>query len=200
MSATPSDTTAGRLKPGFNPPRETGFVGMLLFLAALFMLFAAGLVGYVLMRVRAPANVSIHFPALLWASTMTLLAVSVSVHLALKAVQQERQADFRRWLGLLIAAAAGFLILQTPALWNILSTHFAVEATGTHLYGLVFFLILVHALHVVGGIAWLAVISIHGFSGGYDHEHYQPVRLAALYWHFLDVVWVVMFLSFQLLG
>lgn len=64
------------------------------------------------------------------------------------------------------------------------------------LYGLVFFLVLIHALHVFGGIIALARTWQQARRGVYDHEHYQPVRHVALYWHFLDAVWLAMFFTF----
>jgi heme/copper-type cytochrome/quinol oxidase subunit 3 len=62
-----------------------------------------------------------------------------------------------------------------------------------HLYGLIFFLILVHALHVVGGLVGLSVTTAHALQGRYDHERYGGVKHAAMYWHFLDAVWLVMY-------
>jgi cytochrome c oxidase subunit 3 len=53
--------------------------------------------------------------------------------------------------------------------------------------------VLLHAAHVVGGIILLALVARKAFRGGYDHEHHLGVHHAALYWHFLDIVWLVMF-------
>ncbi|MBC7783990.1 MAG: heme-copper oxidase subunit III [Burkholderiales bacterium] len=60
-------------------------------------------------------------------------------------------------------------------------------------YALVMFLILIHALHVVGGIVALALVSYNAFHDRYDHEDYVGVRNCVLYWHFLDGVWIFMF-------
>jgi len=66
--------------------------------------------------------------------------------------------------------------------------------------GFVFCLILLHAMHVVGGIIAMAVVIPHAFMGRYDHEDYLGLKHAALYWHFLDAVWVVMFAVFMITG
>jgi heme/copper-type cytochrome/quinol oxidase subunit 3 len=73
-------------------------------------------------------------------------------------------------------------------------------AGGVFLYGLAFVLILVHALHVVGGIIGLVNTVRHGMHGDYDHENYYGIKHAAMYWHFLDGVWIVMFLGMFFLG
>ena len=68
------------------------------------------------------------------------------------------------------------------------------------MYGLVFFLILVHALHVVGGIVALGIVTFRARRRKYDHENYMGVQFAARYWHFLDVVWIGMFTMFLVMG
>ena len=63
-----------------------------------------------------------------------------------------------------------------------------------------FMLILLHALHVVGGIIYLIMVQVGAVSGLYDHESHAPVKHAAIYWHFLDIVWILMFFTLKLLG
>jgi len=64
----------------------------------------------------------------------------------------------------------------------------------------VFVLIMVHALHVVGGIVALGIVTFNARHLKYDHENYMGVQFAARYWHFLDVVWVGMFTMFLVMG
>ncbi|MGN6506488.1 MAG: cytochrome c oxidase subunit 3 [Tepidisphaeraceae bacterium] len=60
-------------------------------------------------------------------------------------------------------------------------------------YALVMALILIHALHVVGGLVALGIVAYHGYRGFYDHEQHAGVTNCVLYWHFLDAVWILMF-------
>jgi len=129
-----------------------------------------------------------------------MLLASNTIHQALIAVRHERQLLLRRYLLITCLLAAGFVIIQTPSLWSLLSQHQRFASQGVALYGLIFFLILVHALHVIGGIVGLAVTTVHAHQHHYDHEHHAGVKNAALYWHFLDVVWLVMFFSIFFLG
>jgi heme/copper-type cytochrome/quinol oxidase subunit 3 len=69
-----------------------------------------------------------------------------------------------------------------------------------HLYGMLFVLVLLHALHVIGGLIPMAVIGHHAWRGRYDHEHHAAVRFLAAYWHFLAAVWVIMFILFLVLA
>ena len=192
-------------KPYYAPnvPPGTYTFGMWLFLVALFMLFAAIMVGYLIIRLgssQSPPPHSIHLPRLLWLSTALVIAVSYALTRALYFVRHERQSDFRRWLWLSFFLAIGFIAVQIPAMIELLSAHRRLHQQGLFLYGLVFFLILVHAAHVLGGIVTMLRLMYVAGHGNFDHEHYQPVRLTAMYWHFLDLVWIAMFLTFLVIG
>jgi heme/copper-type cytochrome/quinol oxidase subunit 3 len=180
-------------------PSGTGALGMRLFLASLFMLFAAAMVGYAFIRLaggKSPPPGSLHFPRLLWISTALVICVSLAMSQAVSAVRREKQRGFRIWLSIALLLAIGFLLVQAPAMAMLLAEHERLRAAGLFLYGLVFVLILLHALHVAGGMIALLRIHFRGRHGFYDHEHYQPVRHTAWYWHFLDVIWILMFLTF----
>ena len=60
-------------------------------------------------------------------------------------------------------------------------------------YALVMVLILIHALHVLGGMIALGIVAYYGYRGYYDHEQHAGVTNCVLYWHFLDIVWLMMF-------
>lgn len=66
------------------------------------------------------------------------------------------------------------------------------------LEGLLSVMILLHGLHFTGGLVALATVTRRGLAGRYDHEYHAGVRLCALYWRFLDVVWLIMFGMFLL--
>lgn len=193
-----------RFDPRRQAPPTAGTVGMWLFLAALFMLFASSLLGYVVIRQLAarnnPAATVLELPQPLWLSTALVLGVSVAIAAAQRFFARGLQIPYRRALVGALALAAGFITVQTPALVGLLQQHREVAARfKIHIYGLIFFLILLHALHVVGGMIGLARLTWRAQRGGYDISNPNPLRLVALYWHFLDAVWVVMFATFYLM-
>ena len=185
--------------------RSVGTVGLWLFLAALAMLFGSSMFGYVYIRLVGPQSLSeshgsIHVPSLLWLSTALVLGVSYALHRAVGSLRMERHAPLRLWLRVALGLAVGFIAVQTPAMIMLLHEHAVFKLQGLHVYGLIFFLVLLHALHVVGGVIALLRVMFHESRGTYDHEHFLPVHHAAMYWHFLDVVWLVMFGTFLLVG
>lgn len=205
-------------------PPGTGTLGMWLFLIALGILFASSMVGYLVIRLvtlepgvdavtgkvvrqAGPALGSIHLPVGLWISTTIILASSFSIHLALRAIRQERQAVFRRCLAVTAALAVMFLVIQVPSLWMLLQEHASYREqlrTDTTLgllpYGMMFFMILVHAAHLLGGMIPLGIITHKAWRQGYDHETCNPVKYLTMYWHFLDIVWICLFAGLLLIG
>ncbi|MEM9253770.1 MAG: cytochrome c oxidase subunit 3 [Planctomycetota bacterium] len=200
--------------------RKLGSFGMFLFLASLAILFAASMLGYLLISyfahtprevlgaggqmIPVESNVpDVHIPALLWASTLLILGSSITMHLAQRAVKRERQAAFRRYMLATLGLAVAFCALQVPALITLLNAHYAslpetrnAAAPVYALAGLVAFLIILHAAHVLGGILPLGYITRRAMNDAYDHEWHEPVNHLTSYWHFLDVVWIIMFTVF----
>jgi heme/copper-type cytochrome/quinol oxidase subunit 3 len=192
--------------PAYETPtsRRATAIGMWLFLASLTMLFVSGIVLYFLLRIKvfgAGVTSRIHLPIALWFSTIVLLSGSYTIHKALSDVRRERLPQFRTHIITTLVLAVVFLAIQFPSLWVILQEHrVALAHQGIRLYGLVFCLILLHALHVVGGIVALWVVAARAMRDRYDHENFSGVKYAAAYWHFLDIIWIVMFAMFTITG
>ncbi|MBA2115537.1 cytochrome c oxidase subunit 3 [Bremerella alba] len=175
--------------------------GFALFIASLTMFFLASLAAYGIIRGTsgAPAISLGSFPLSLVASTISMLGVSFAMHKAVINVRRERQARFRRWLITAAVISVVFLIFQSLGLHSLLDMHRAALDEGvTKQFGLMFFLVFIHALHVVGGIAFLSGVLVRARHDAYDHEKHWSVDICALYWHFLDVVWIVMLGTFLL--
>jgi heme/copper-type cytochrome/quinol oxidase subunit 3 len=186
-------------------PRSVGTIGLWLFLAALAMLFGSSMVGYIMIRVAGSQNFThthgvVHVPGLFWLSTLMVLGVSFALQTGVAAIRRERHQSLRVWLWISLALAIGFIVVQTPAMIILLHDHAIARNHGLHIYGLIFFMVLLHALHVVGGVIALLRVMIQAAHGQYDHEHFLPVHHAAMYWHFLDIVWLIMFATFLLVG
>ncbi|HEX4053600.1 MAG TPA: cytochrome c oxidase subunit 3 [Tepidisphaeraceae bacterium] len=198
----------------FRAPRRASTIGLWLFLAALAMLFISSMWLYVLMRLGVFGRISkapVHVPSLAWGSTVVLWIGSFTIHRAVAAIRRERLKSCLKFLYLTCALAVVFLAVQSPCMAQVLQRHRAIaeqaaagkgpgEFAPVSMYGLVFFLILVHALHVVGGIVALAIVTLRARRGKYDHENYLGIQFAARYWHFLDVVWMAMFTMFLVMG
>jgi heme/copper-type cytochrome/quinol oxidase subunit 3 len=184
-------------KPGFRTPPGTGLFGMVLFLAALTMLFAATMLGYAVIRLTrptAPPGGEVALPGALWVSTVLLIATGGVLQAAHSAIQRERPRRFCQLMAVTGVGTLGFLLVQAPAVGQMLRAHAAALASGdTVMHGLGAVIIAVHALHVVGGLVPLEVTTYRAFQNRYDHERHEGVTYCLLYWHFLEAVWLIMF-------
>ncbi|MEM8784185.1 MAG: cytochrome c oxidase subunit 3 [Planctomycetota bacterium] len=193
-------------------PPGTRELGMWLFLLTLALLFGASMIAYGVFRWTAtferenlPAVTgaaqdlgqalpmgSIAIPWPLWLSTVVIVATGFLMQRALDHVKAERIAQFRNTLVATLAMSVVFVLIQTPALTLLLLDREVKTANGA-MVGFLVFLIVLHALHVIGGLVPLFKITLNAHAGKYDHEHYAPVKMITMYWHFLDAVWIVMF-------
>ena len=200
----PSDAAPYRFDDDGEPRipvlRVAGF-GMAIFLVSLSVLFIASLVGYLAVRYGAPASAAVappQVPMVLWISTLVLALSAVSMHLADAAARRGHPGGLRAALLITFALGLGFTFVQAPALLGLLDEHDVHRHTG--LYGLAFFLILLHALHVVGGLVALGWLSYRASSTRHAPPGPGSVRLVAAYWHFLELVWLVLFGMFIVTG
>ncbi|MGC4030861.1 MAG: cytochrome c oxidase subunit 3 [Tepidisphaeraceae bacterium] len=156
-----------------------------------------------------------------------MLAASYTMERALRAIRREKQALFRIYLSATVAFAGIFVAIQTPAMVQLFHEHEVAKAqyeeqkanlapaksdssiNGDEMmpgrrsmpfYGLIMVLILIHALHVIGGMVSLGIIAWNGYHDRYDHENYAGVSHCVMYWHFLDGVWIVMFVVISAFG
>ena len=181
--------------------RGAGTLGMTLFLVSLSILFAASLAGYLVVRARAvawPPPDMPRLPAGLWVSTIIILVSSGTIQFALASARRDRAGAL---IGaMLITTLLGVVFLFSQAVnwgWLIWIQH-ATPRSGMYLFTF-YALTGLHALHVIGGLVLLTVVTARAFRGRYSSAFHPGVRYSAMYWHFLDVVWLVMFVLLFLL-
>ena len=167
-------------------------LGLALFLSSLAMLFGASIAAFAYLRLTSPVlrgSERIELPLVLGVSTVVLLGAGLAMY---KATQNARRGHFpllRRWLARAWVTSALFIAVQVPALMQLLDRHRVLEASA---YGIAFALVVVHALHVVGGMVPLSVLAWKARVNRLDSEHLFTVRACAAYWHFLEAVWIAL--------
>ena len=170
-----------------------GTMGITWFLASLSMLFVGSLVAVVWVRIAAdqwPPAGAPALPRLLWLSTALLIGCSVTIHSALGAIRRGDRQGLQRRLILTACLATLFLTSQAVGWYQF----FDAAVFESHLYGFSFYVLTgLHAAHVIGGIVALAVVLVMTYRGSYTWAHYPGIRNTAIYWHFLDAVWLVLF-------
>jgi heme/copper-type cytochrome/quinol oxidase subunit 3 len=193
----PPDLEEDVLTPWEEEAGASSRLGMLLFLASLTMFFGASIVAYLAIRLDsplAPPPGHLVLPSGLWVSTFLLLLTGWSIHVADRRARHRAGDSLRRWLGLSLGCGVAFVAVQVPCLLELLRVHrVALAHQGGAIYGLTFSLVVMHALHVLGGIAPLAALTFGAWGRGAAVVSRRRMRGCALYWHFLEVVWIALF-------
>ncbi|MGQ0612814.1 MAG: cytochrome c oxidase subunit 3 [Planctomycetaceae bacterium] len=176
-------------------PFTPGKLGMWLFLASDSMGFM-GLIGaYMVLRIattpwQQPGDPSFGI-ALTAAMTFLLICSSVTMVKGLAAIQRGDVKGLQRFLIATILGGLIFLGLQVYEWTHLI--HLGLSAAKSS-YGATFFLLTgFHGAHVTAGVIYLSCILLRARQGGYSKESHSPVELVGLYWHFVDLVWIVIF-------
>ena len=132
-------------------------------------------------------------------STIALLSSSVTIWLSEHAIQYGHIKKFNLWLGVTILL--GLIFLYTTGLeWYTLIYKDGLTLQ-TNLFGTTFYsLVGLHASHVVIGLIMLGLLWVFSLTGHVEQRHSDRIQTLALYWHFVDAVWVVVFTVVYVLG
>ena len=170
-------------------------LGLYVLIGSLSMFFMGSVLAFGIIRYQSKFPLT-GVPPLLWASTGVLLAGSFMLQRALWLVRRERQAEFRLSVFFAWLAGIAFCVLQGVGLAQLMARHQASVATTNPVSGMLFVLVLMHMLHFLAGVIALTYVVRRAWQGRYDHEYHPGVKMTAIYWLFLDVVWLIMFSTF----
>lgn len=158
-------------------------------LSSAVILGASG-VAAALMRIfgRSPTT-AFHFPAAFGATTGLLIAGSVTLHGALRAVRRERQQLFRKRLLLSLLWGSLFMGVQTYALWTIVPAERSAQDASTGVTPFVLMLAILHGLHFLVATLFVSYVYVQALADRYDHEYYWGVSICTWFWHVLGIAW-----------
>ncbi len=191
--AHPSHEHAWRL-----PSR--GHVGMYCLIigeSAIFTIFVVAYIFYIGKSLYGPTPQQVLEVPIF--NTICLLSSSVTIWLSERSIEHGNMPVFRLWWALTAALGIIFLI-GTGMEWHTLIYHYGLTI-HTNLFGTTFYsLVGLHATHVVVGLTMLLLVLIFSLTGHLRQEHSERVQVLALYWHFVDAVWVVVFTVVYIVG
>ncbi|HEV8087844.1 MAG TPA: cytochrome c oxidase subunit 3 [Actinomycetota bacterium] len=173
--------------------RSPGWWGMVLFILAELTLFGTALASYLFLRFEAPTwpPPGVEPPDIVLGAIATglLLGSSIPMLLAERGIERGSVVRMRVCIAISIVLALGFLAIQG---YEYSQASFSWR---TDAYGSLFFTILsLHALHVIGAILIVGWLEVRSFAGHFNREHHVAVQTGSLYWHFVDLVWLGIFL------
>ena len=179
--------------------KDNAKLAMWLFLGGEVVFFVTLILAYVYFRLRSPADfaevrATINLP-LIALNTVILLSSSYVLLRAVEAVRAGREGAMKMALMAVFALGAVFLAGQAYEWSNLFADGFNVDT----IFGTPFFTVTgVHGTHVLVGLIWLGIVLASAWRGAYSPHSFRGLEQFGLYWHFVDLVWGVIFVIFYL--
>ncbi|MFI0490005.1 heme-copper oxidase subunit III [Flavobacterium sp.] len=169
---------------------------LLLFaMISMVMMFAGLTSAFVVSKSRADWLKDFQLPTAFYFSTVVIIGCSVTFHLAKKAIQKDNQSATTAFLLGTLALGVLFVILQFVGFGQIVANgYYFTGAESSITTTFLYIVTVVHLIHLAGGLISLLIIIFNQFKHKYNSSQILGIELGAMYWHFLDLLWVYLFL------
>jgi len=162
-------------------------------LGSIIMMFAGMTSAYIVKRNQVNWQ-GFDLPKVFWYSTVAILLSSVTIHLAVKAFKNREMAKYRRLVTVTTVLGILFMLLQIMGFYDLNARGIKLIGTGSNVAGSFLFVIAaLHMLHVLGGITVLVIMFTKAFGGKTRNYSTVPIEMTATYWHFVDGLWIYLF-------
>jgi cytochrome c oxidase subunit 3 len=166
-------------------------------IGSLLMMFA-GLTSAFIVKSNQVNWKPVSMPVWFTISTILMLLSSGTMHLALRSFRERVMRNYRMWVLITLLLGIGFVASQWIGFQDLWSKQVTFQGAGAGQFLYVIFGL--HALHVIAGVIVLCVIAIRSFAGSVKTYSVVPVEIAATYWHFVDLLWIYLFVFFWVIG
>jgi cytochrome c oxidase subunit III len=169
---------------------------LLLFgMISMTMMFAGLTSAFIVSSKRADWIKDFHMPTAFFASLAMIIGCSVNFYMAKKAIQKDNRKQTTIFLLTTLFLAIAFVFFQFQGFNQMVAegnylTGPQSNITATFLY----LVVLAHLAHLAGGIISLLIIIYNHFKQKYNSSQFLGIELGAMYWHFLDFLWIYLFL------
>jgi cytochrome c oxidase subunit 3/cytochrome o ubiquinol oxidase subunit 3 len=197
MNATSMNVAEARIEQDRPDRGRVGMFALITAEAAIFTIFVVAYLFYVGKSLTGPFPRDVLSVPVFY--TTCLLSSSLTIHLAAKSLRRGNVRSFGSlWLAT-IALGAAFLY-GTATEWHRLIYQEGLTIS-TNLFGTTYYsLVGLHGFHVVVGLLSLSLVMTFTLLGNVRPEHAERIDVLSLYWHFVDVVWVVVFTVVYVIG
>src|SRR3954471_14582496 len=169
-------------------------------MASILMMFAGFTSAYIVKR--NDANwLQFSLPPIFTYSTIVILLSSLTIYLASRSFKARNMVRYRLLITITAALGILFVILQTLGFRYLQEHGVKLIGSGSNPSGSFLGVITgVHMLHVVGGVIVLLVLFIKAFVGTRKTYSTVPIEMASNYWHFVDAIWIYLFIFFNIVS
>ena len=162
---------------------------------SMIMMFAGLTSAYVISASRPDWLKDFTLPNAFWMSTGVMLVSSLTFHLAKKAIQKDNRSLVTTLLLVTFALGLLFVFLQYQGFCQLIDAGlYPTGPTSTVTSSFIFVVVLLHFVHLFGGLVSLLIIIYNHFKQKYNSSQTLGIELGAMFWHFLDFLWLYLFL------
>jgi len=159
------------------------------------MMFAGITSAFVVSKSREDWVKDFQLPTAFYFSTLTIILCSVTFHLAKKAIQNDNRKATTSLLLLTLGLGISFVILQFKGFQQIVEAGYYFTGPESNIATTFLYVIAVlHLAHLAGGLISLLIIIYNHFKQKHNSSQTLGIELGAMYWHFLDFLWICLFL------
>ena len=169
-------------------------------LGSIIMAFAGLTSAYIVKKSQANW-LDFDLPNVFWASTAIILVSSFTMQMAVKKYKEQQLNQYQGFMTLTAILGVVFLIMQYQGFMALEANNIALTGPRSNSAGS-FLLVITsfHMLHVLGGVVALVIVAIRAFSTKTKTYNALPVELVSTYWHFVDILWIYLFVFFNWVG
>ncbi len=169
-------------------------------LGSIVMMFAGLTSAYIVKKSQANW-LDFDLPNIFMVSTVVILLSSFTIQMAVKKVKEQNLQQYRGFLAVTAILGVLFIILQIQGFMQLEANSIALTGARSNSAASFLFVITgLHLLHVLAGVIALIVVSLKAFSAKNDQINDLPVKLVSNYWHFVDILWVYLFVFLHWVG
>jgi cytochrome c oxidase subunit 3 len=187
------NTVSWEQRKKIHPHKFTMWVAI----GSIVMMFA-GLTSAYIVKSNQVSWVPVDVPTVFWISTAAILLSSVTIQVALRAFKQRNMNQYRLFIAVTLLLGVAFIWLQWLGFGDLWAQKITFKGSGAGQFLYVIFGL--HAIHVLGGVITLLVIFLRAFAGKVKLYSSVPVEVAAIYWHFVDLLWIYLLIFFIVIG
>ena len=169
-------------------------------LGSMVMMFA-GLTSAYIVKKNQSTWLQFDLPLIFWYSTGVILLSSITMYLSVKAFAAQKMAQYKGLISLTVALGLLFLLMQAYGFRELDTKNIALLGPKSNSAASFLFVItFLHMLHVLGGVIALLVIFFRAFTKNLKNNSVVPIEVVGTYWHFVDILWIYLFLFYNWIG
>lgn len=172
-------------------------VMMLFALGSIVMVFAGLTSAYVVSKDRPDWLADFVLPSDFTYSTIAILISSITMHLAYKSIRVNDRSKTSLYLISTLILGLIFVFLQFRGFGQVINEGYFFTGEGSTITtSFLYVIVIVHIVHLVGGMLALLYVIYNHFKQRYNSQQFIGIELCSWFWHFLDLLWVYLFLFF----